>query len=163
MKKNNCIRWGGLFLLLVAVILIFASHTSPIYSLLLGDYGNNTASAAMLIGKGWAEGNALPYKDLFAMGGPLYFLIQTIGWLIAGRMGIFILEVISFAVFSCLMAQTIRRFASEKTVAVCLGLGTIVYAALCAAGNSTFEWCLPFIAGGYAVFFRPGKICHNRD
>lgn len=163
MKRNIWIRWGGAFLLSAAVMLAFASHTSPVYSLLLGDYGNNNASAAMLVGKGWAEGTALPYRDLFAMGGPLYFLLQALGWLVAGRMGIFILEVISFTIFLGLIAQTAARYVSEKMMAVCIVLSAFVYAALCSAGNSTFEWCLPFIIGGYAVIIRPELKFRNKD
>lgn len=164
MKKSTYIRWGGAFLLSVIVMLAFASHTSPAYSLLLGDYGSNSASAAMLIGKSWAEGEALPYRDLFAMGGPLYFLLQAIGWFIAGRTGIWVLEVIGFTLFLGLTAETMLRFTSNKKwMTFCLLLSAIVFAALCAAGDSTFEWCLPFIAGGFAIALRPGKVCRCRD
>lgn len=163
MKKTVGIRWGGAFLLSLTVLLLFASHASPVYSLLLGDYEKNTASAAMLIGKCWAEGYGIPYRDLFSMGGPLYYLLQAMGWFIAGRTGIFVLEVISFYLFLGLTAQTMARFVSGKVAAVCAALGAVVLAALCSAGNSTFEWCLPFIAGGYVIVLRPGKPCRNRD
>lgn len=139
MKKSVYIRWGGALLLSVAVMLAFASHTSPLYDLLLGDYGSNTASAAMLIGKSWVEGAALPYRDLFAMGGPLYFLLQALGWLAAGRTGIFALEVLAFTLFLGLTAETMLYFTSNKNVmTVCLLLSAIIFAALCAAGDSSF-------------------------
>lgn len=164
MKKSVWIRWGGAFLLSVAVMLAFASHTSPFYDLLLGDYGSNTASAAMLIGKSWAEGDAIPYRDLFAMGGPLYFLLQALGWLAAGRSGIFALEVLAFTLFLGLTAETMQRFTANKILtAFCLLLSAIVFAALCAAGDSSFEWCLPFVAGGLFIALRPGKACRCRD
>ncbi|MGN0405210.1 MAG: hypothetical protein ACI4F1_08315 [Bariatricus sp.] len=163
MKRNVWIRWGVAILLSAALLLVFASHTSPIYSLLLGNYGNNNASSAMLIGKAWAQGTALPYRDLFSLGGPLYFLLQALGWMAAGRIGVFALEVMSFAVFLGLIAKTAERFVSKKMSAVCLIVSAIVYAALCASGNSTFEWCLPFIAGGYAVILHPEIKVRNRD
>lgn len=164
MKKSICLRWGGALLLSALVMLAFASHTSPVYDLLLGDYGSNTASAAMLIGKSWAEEDAVPYRDLFAMGGPLYFLFQALGWFAGGRTGIFVLEVVSFALFLGLTAETIRRFTSNKTVmTISLLLSVIVFAALSAAGNSTFEWCLPFVAGGFLIALRPGRMFRCRD
>ena len=164
MKKSVFIRWGGVLLLSVAVMLAFASHTSPLYDLLLGDYGSNTASAAMLIGKSWAEGAVLPYRDLFAMGGPLYFLLQALGWLAAGRTGIFALEVLAFTLFLGLTAETMLYFTSNKKVmTVCLLLSAIIFAALCAAGDSSFEWCFPFVAGGLFIALRPGKPCRCRD
>lgn len=96
MKKNLMIRWGSAFLVSIVELLIAASRTSPVYDLLLGDYGNNTASAAMVIGKCW----------------------------------------------------------------IVLGLvsSVIAYVALCAAGNSAFEWCLPFIAGGYWIALRKKRL-----
>lgn len=163
MKKNVWIRWGGALLLSVIVLLAFASRTSPAYDLLLGDYGSNAASAAMVVGKSWAEGTAVPYRDLFAMGGPLYFLLQAFGWLLAGRAGIFALELLSFAMFLGLTGETVSRFASGKVTAACLILSGVIYAALCAAGDSAIEWCLPFVAGGLFLVFRPGQVFRSRD
>lgn len=163
MKKKLTIRWLILLLFSTLVLLISASHTSPVYDLLLGDYRNNTASAAMVIGKYWAEGMAIPYKDLFSMGGPLYFFFQALGWFIAGRMGIFILEVISFTVFLWLIMQATTHLVSKKAKALSIIVGVVVYTALCSAGNSTFEWCIPFISGGYYIAFREKRMldCKN--
>lgn len=163
MKKNQMVKWLSILLFSLIVVLLSASHTSPVYDLLLGDYGKNTASAAMVIGKGWVEGVGIPYKDFFLMGGPLYFGIQAFGWLLAGRTGIFILEVISFAIFLGLLIGTAKRFAPKKAIAVGLLSGVYIYVALCSAGNSTFEWCLPFIAGSCYIAFQKKKIWNCRD
>lgn len=163
MKKSNWMRWGGTFFISVILLFLFASRTSPLYSLLLGDYGNNTASAAMMIGKSWAEGKAIPYRDLFLIGGPLYFLIQSIGWVIAGRTGIFILEVISFAVFLRLLMRLMELFISGKAEMLILGVCICSYVALFSAGNSSFEWCLPYITGGCIIALDQERTAPYQD
>lgn len=153
MKKNQFIKWSIFPATAILVLLFFSSRTSPLYSLLLGDYGNNTASAAMTIGKCWANKTAIPYRDLFSMGGPLYFVLQAFGWFISDRTGIFLLEVLSFTVFLGFTAHLTNRYTNKKVVILNTIISIIVYIALCAGGNSTFEWCLPFIACGYHLIF----------
>lgn len=160
------IGWQMICLLCsLIVLLLFASRTSPLYSLLLGDYGGNPASAAMLAGKSWLQG-MIPYRDLFLMEAPLYLLIQAAGWAIGGRTGIFILEVISFTVFLIFLQKLLGLFLSFRASCIWTLSAVVPYAAFCCGGNSSMEWCLPLIVSGlyltaemlYDDSLREGKI-----
>ena len=74
----------------IFIMMVFSCTTSPFFDLAYGDYYGNHSSTALLIGKEWLA-DAIPYKDLFVTGGPLYYLIQAAGWGIAGRTGVWLL------------------------------------------------------------------------
>ena len=75
----------------IFIMMVFSCTTSPFFDLAYGDYYGNHSSTALLIGKEWLA-DAIPYKDLFVTGGPLYYLIQAAGWGIAGRTGVWLLQ-----------------------------------------------------------------------
>ena len=150
MKKQLWALWAVYLAAAAAMVLVFASRVSPVHSLLLGQYGGNAAADAMLIGKYWLEG-ALPYQDLFAVGGPLYFAVQAAGWFLGGRTGIMILEIISLWIYLIFLHRTLELFARKKQ-AICLTLLSLIpYMALCSGGNSPAEWCLPLCS--IALFY----------
>lgn len=155
MQKNrkNLILY---LIITIAVLLFFSVRTSPIYSLKLGDYGNNDAATGMLIGKYWLEG-VIPYKDLFALGGPLYFLIQAVGWGIAGRTGIFVCQIISYFIFLVFMRKALLHFCSGKAANIVGVLSVLVYIALCSGGDSTAEWCLSLTAVQFYLALRESE------
>lgn len=145
MEKKR-IGYGILYMVTSAVMMLAAaSRTSPFYSLLMGDYSGNPASHAMLVGKYWGQGE-IPYRDLFIVGSPVYFLIQAIGWLLGGRTGIFVLEIINYTVFMILEKKTVGLFVPEKEAALAAIFSVIPFAAFCSGGNSGAEWCLPWLA-----------------
>lgn len=153
MNRKKTAWWAVCFAVSASVMLMFASRTSPLYSLLMGDYGGNEASAVMLIGKYWLKGE-IPYRDLFAAGGPVYFLIQAAGWFLGGRTGIWILEMISFSIFLIVIQKCIAAFSPGKTSFAVTMLAVPFYAALCSGGDSSSEWCLPFLAIGLWLVVR---------
>lgn len=153
MNKKKWLWRSTCLLLSTVLLLIFASRTSPFYSLLLGNYEKNQAADAMLIGKYWLQGT-IPYKDLFAVGGPVYFLIQAAGWLIYGRTGILILEIISCAVTLIYLQKAAGLFTSERTSYVISLFSALLYAALCSGGNSDAEWCLSLSAIAFYLVFK---------
>ncbi|MCR5665234.1 MAG: hypothetical protein K6G01_00260 [Eubacterium sp.] len=130
----------------ILVVLVFSTRTSPLYSLLMGNYTGNNASAAMMIGKAWVENGSVPYRDLFMTGGPLYFIIQAFGWLIGQRIGIFALEAISFAIYVLFTRRAIARLTSEKKSYLYTLLSLIPYVAAVSGGNSANQYLLPMAA-----------------
>lgn len=147
MNRRKKLFWYGICLMIsVVMTLIFSSRTSPFYSLLLGDYSGNSASAAMLAGKYWLQGD-VPYRDFYTLKAPGYLLIQALGWLLRGRMGIMILQIISLTVF-LILTERLLRYASGKYAKILTVTAVFFYAALCGGGNSAAEWCLPWIVGG---------------
>lgn len=144
MLKNR--KYCILYLIItIAVLLLFSVRTSPVYSFQLGDYGNNAAATGMLIGKYWLQG-VIPYKDLFALGGPLYFLVQAVGWGIAERTGILILQMLNYFIFLLFMRKILLHFCSEKAANILCFLSVFAYIALCCGGDSATEWCLSLTA-----------------
>lgn len=145
MLKN----WKYLILYLIAaiaVMFLFSVRTSPLYSVELGDYGGNAAATGMLMGKYWLQG-VIPYKDLIALGGPLYFLIQAAGWGIAERTGILILQILNYFIFLLLVRRIMLYFCSEKAANILGVFSAFPYTALCCGGDSATEWCLALTAG----------------
>lgn len=138
-KRILCIVEAAV--LALACVILFSTRTSPLYPLVMGDYSMNPASSAMLVGKGMAEG-MLPYKDLFLSAGPVYLLIQALGWMVRGRMGIFALEVLNlFLAFLFLGVMACRELSGKKVLA-CLAVLFLPFVALAGGGNSSAEWLL---------------------
>ncbi len=123
------------------VLAIFSSTTSPLYGLEYGDYYGNHSSSALLVGKEWLSGR-LPYRDLFSAGGPLYYLIQRIGWAVGGRTGVWILQIVWMSVGLFLIQQICRRFTSETKSFLLMAVGAIAAAATLTGGNSREEFCI---------------------
>ena len=48
------------------------------------------------IGKYWAQGD-LPYVELFDHKGPMIFLINAAGYYLAGKIGVFFLQILNVA------------------------------------------------------------------
>lgn len=161
--RNKKVSLGiGYFVFSVMIISVFATRTSPLYSLLMGDYGGNNVSAAILIGKYWSNGSAIPYKDLFVTKGPLYFLIQAIGWILGERTGIFVLEIINLFLYLIVMHQVLKRIVSEKSAVLLNVFVVIPYIAMCAGGDSSGEWCLLFLALGFYLIFGKEDFSNKR-
>lgn len=147
-NQSRMIRAGGrlpgivLWLFLAAFAVFGAeSRVSPFYSLLLGNYGGNDVSDAMVIGKYWLTGS-VPYRDLYAVGGPLYFLAQTLGWRLGGRTGIALLETVSLGIFLILLYRFLTRYLRRRYAALLTVIAAGIVAAFSSGGNSGSEWAL---------------------
>lgn len=153
MKENVKEKTGYtvLFVCTAIVLLLFASSsTSPVYHIFYGDYYNNQTSMGFLIGKGLLQGYT-PYVDLFGTSGPLYYLIQAVGWFGAERTGIFILQIVHFTAFLLLIFSIMKKF-TGKRMAVSSTLFTIIpYLAMASGGNSDSEWCITLIASAIYI------------
>ena len=97
----------------IFIMMVFSCTTSPFFDLAYGDYYGNHSSTALLIGKEWLAG-AIPYKDLFVTGGPLYYLIQAAGWEIAGRTGVWLLQSLWLSVGIYMIYRLCRAFTTER-------------------------------------------------
>lgn len=135
-----------------ALLAAVATRVSPFYDLLYRDYGSNAASAAMIIGKGWLSGS-IPYRDLFLMGGPLYFLLQAVGWLIGGRYGIGLLQAVALAITLLLTKKTLARLIPPRTAWILTALTLVPYAVLLSGGDSDSAFALPFVAWAIDLAF----------
>ncbi|MGN0297979.1 MAG: hypothetical protein ACI4C1_02150 [Lachnospiraceae bacterium] len=158
MKREKVIWWLECFLISAVILSIFATRTSPLYSILKGDFAKNTAADAMLTAKYWLQG-MIPYRDLFVVENPFYLLIQLLGWVLGGRIGIFLLEICNLTIFLIWLEKIFALFASGNQAKVFSLLSLIPYIAFCAGGDSDVEWCLGLL--GVGLYLLLDAIVHN--
>lgn len=143
MRKNVCRNFpaaGVSLLLATAFCLVFAWYSTPLLPKVMG----YDASFFRLVGEGMTKGY-LPYRDFFDQKGPYLFFIQWLAQVIwSGRVGIFILEILSVA-SSCFLCYKTASLFLKKTwlrygsAIILLGLLMLFFG----GGNLVSEWCLP--------------------
>ena len=93
-----------------ALLLCFSYSTSPLYQ-----YMGFDSAIFKTIGLGILQGK-LPYTDLFDHKGPVIFYIDALGqWLIPGKAGIFLLQILSLSLALYFIFRTVSLFVSSKT------------------------------------------------
>lgn len=109
------------------------------------------ASVFQYIGMMMAKGYT-PYLDVFDHKGPLLYLLNMVGWMLAPSCGIWFVEWVSLSVFFCLMYKTARLHCGK----FCSVLVTVIAAAdlfpYFTGGNYTEEFALPFTMFALYVF-----------
>lgn len=143
MRKNVCRNFpaaGVSLLLATAFCLVFAWYSTPLLPKVMG----YDAGFFRLVGEGMTKGY-LPYRDFFDQKGPYLFFIQWLAQVIwSGRVGIFILEILSVA-SSCFLCYKTASLFLKKTwlrygsAIILLGLLMLFFG----GGNLVSEWCLP--------------------
>ena len=144
--KNNGIpepRFMPLAFLPVAFVflLVYSFSTSPLYL-----YEGFDSATFRTIGLGIIQGK-LPYADLFDHKGPLIFYIDALGqWLIPGKWGIFLLQVLSLALSMYIIYRICRLFADVRISFVSTVLLLFPLIDFIVEGNQCEEWMLPYIS-----------------
>ena len=133
----------------IFIMMVFSCTTSPFFDLAYGDYYGNHSSTALLIGKEWLAG-AIPYKDLFVTGGPLYYLIQAAGWEIAGRTGVWLLQSLWLSVGIYMIYRLCRAFMTERKSWLLTGAVVMINVT---AGGAVYAGALLAL---FAVFYHKG-------
>ena len=141
-KKTNKILDFIIIILLSALwITVFSTSTSPLYN----NYEDDSA-IFITIGQAMKKGYIL-YKDIFDHKGPILFFIQELGQIIKeGRTGIFIIQVVLFAVNSVFLFKIAKLFTSRKGAYLTFILSLIYLSNYFEEGNLTEEFSLPFIS-----------------
>lgn len=129
----------------VILILCFSSSTSPFYDIFYADYYGNASSIALLMGKAWTLGK-IPYKDLFVTGGPLFYMIQSVGWMLGERLGVCILQIINMSLYLIIMLNIFKKFTTKKKSWMWLIIMLFPIAATLTGGNSEEEFSLVLTA-----------------
>lgn len=121
------------------VIMLFAcAYSSPLFPY----YTSGDSSIFMLIGKGITEGK-LPYVDLFDHKGPILFWIEALGWKLAGRAGIWLLETLGTVLSVIILIKICDQLRSNCLLPV-LG-SAVVYLSYFGRGNLCENYSFPFI------------------
>ena len=138
----------ALILASVLFVYLFSTSTSPLYSILGDD-----SAIFQAVGKGWAEG-LLPYVDLFENKGALIFLIDALGYAIAPRVGIFLLQIPAMYVSMLFAWRALGLYLSGKAKFAAASFMLIFDAIYYLEGNRTEEWCMPFLMAATYFFLR---------
>lgn len=94
---------GGVFL--VRVLTFFSSSTSWLF----GNTQTFDSNMFQLMGKHWASGEALPYRDLWDLKGPIIFFVNALGyWLAGSKVGVFAIQLLSLSLSSIIALRMLR-------------------------------------------------------
>lgn len=140
-KKKVMIRLFLWIFLSFLFLFLFSYSTSPFYSIIWG----HDSAVFQIIGKGWKNG-LIPYRDSFDHKGPLLFALNAIGYLIGGKMGLFLLQGLFMLAFLEMSFRTFKLFLKESMASI---IPVVMLMILCRTfdeGNMTEEWSLPFLA-----------------
>lgn len=150
-SRSWIIMHVALILASVLFVFFFSTSTSPLYS----SWGDDSA-IFQAVGKGWAEGY-LPYVALFENKGALIFLIDAIGYSIAPRVGIFLLQIPAMYVSMLFAWRALELYLSEKAKFAAASFMIIFNATYYLDGNRTEEWSMPFLMAATYFFLRELK------
>ena len=134
----------GSLLAAVVFCLVFSVTTSPFYP-----WEGLDQAVIKTIGKGWAEGH-LPYVALWDHKGPLFFLINAVGYLLTSdRIGIFMMETLFISAFIYFVFRT-GELAGTKSRALCITGITLLWLGYTYDGGDRVEiWILPFLMAAF--------------
>lgn len=152
----------GYCLLLSTIFLLIATKSSPLYP--FNDWVD--ANVSFTIGKGMMHGKVL-YRDLFDQRGPLFYFIYGLGYLISHTdfLGVYILEVVSFAIFLFFCSKIITLYLDKSYLFVALPLiaGTVLNLDAFAHGGSPEEFSLPLLTFSLYYLLRYFKEVYPKD
>ena len=138
------------------VTLLITSKNSFLY--VLNDWVD--ANAFFTVGKSMFN-NIIPYKDLFEQKGPLLYLIYGLGYLISNKSfhGVFIFEVLSFAIFLYYIHKIFTMYFKEKySLAIIPAISMLItISGYFVDGGSCEEFCFPMMAVSLYYYFKHFK------
>jgi len=114
------------------------------------------------------HGGAVPYIDLFDHKGSLLYFIQYVGFLLTsdGYTGVWLLEVLNYAVTCWFVYLTASLFTKDRTVQFLAIFATLVLSAfrplIAEGGNIVEEYALPWIASSLYIFLKYFKTGYYR-
>ena len=129
-------------------VYFLSTSTSPRY-----EFWGDDSEIFQAVGACWAQGY-LPYVDLFENKGALIFLIDALGWTIAPRVGIMLLQIPAMYLSMLFMWRTLGLYLSGKTRLAAMAMTLIYYALYYLDGNRTEEWSMPFLMAAMYLFLR---------
>lgn len=127
------------FLVLIAFLFLslFSWSTSPFF---INDGSDSAVFKTM--GQALLKGKVI-YRDIFDHKGPYLYFINALGqWLISGRVGIFLLQLVAFSIALWYMFRTARLFLKSSSALICLLLALFFYGGHILEGNQCEEWMM---------------------
>lgn len=157
----NAICGNPYFLLIflpiaVCFLLLNSITTSPLF---VNDGMDSavfkTMGLAILQGK-------VPYVDIFDHKGPVLYFINALGqWLIAGRMGIFLLQTIGLTIALIFQYRTARLFTNNLLALLCPLVALYLFGSIIEEGNQCEEWMMYVFS--VAIYFAANYFVKRSD
>lgn len=139
MKKLGKIRQKAfLYFSCIPLMLICSGFTSPLYPHYIG----LDCSVFLIMAKGITNGK-IPYIDLFDHKGPIFYLMETIGYLFGGRTGVFFFQCVLLILDLFIIDRIFELFNAGFLVATVSFLS--LFFTLFQHGNLTEEFSTPLI------------------
>ena len=161
-KPYSLLILFGYCLLISIIFLLLSTKSSPLYP--FNDWVD--ANVSFTIGKGMMHGKVV-YRDLFDQRGPLFYFTYGLGYLISHTdfLGIYILEVVSFAIFLFFCSKIITLYLDKSYSFVALPLiaGSILNLDAFAHGGSPEEFSLPLLAFSLYYLLRYFKEIYPKN
>ena len=149
-ENKNILILFVIFIISLFTILCFSTSTSPIYK----NYYEDDSSIFIVMGKAMKQG-LVPYKDVFDHKGPVFFAIQLLGQIIyEGRLGMFILQVISLFITNIFIYKNARFFCSKLKSIFTILISMCFFIFFIEEGNLSEEFSLPILAFGVYLTLR---------
>lgn len=149
-SRRQLTAFAACFLLAVAFLSVFSNTTSWLF------HGQQMTDSAifMTVGRCWTEG-LLPYRDLFDTKGPYLYVINALGYLIAGsRVGVFILQAVSLTI-AFFFAYKLFRLNYGHMMSLALTLLCALSLSSCMeGGNSAEEYILPCLFASFYLLLK---------
>lgn len=143
MKKHNLdwLQCCAVVFFSFAVLTFFSSSTSWLF----GNTQTFDSNMFQLMGKHWASGEALPYRDLWDLKGPIIFFVNALGyWLAGSKVGVFAIQLLSLSLSSIIALRMLRGGGYKSSVATILCfLVPIAFITKENDGNTVSEYGLP--------------------
>ena len=123
------------------LMLVFSGFISPLYPHYIG----LDTAVFFTIAKGFANGK-IPYAGLFDHKGPVFYLMYIIGYMAAGRMGVFLLQCLLLLVDFILIEKIAGLFHVKPYTSILIFLALFLFTF--EHGGMTEEFSMPFILIG---------------
>ena len=152
--KKNLLQAGLLFIVAILFVTFYSFSTSPLYVNEGYDSGVfKSMGLAITQGK-------IPYVDFFDHKGPVLYFINALGqWLIPGRIGIFLLQIIATSISFIFLFRTARLFLNEVASICVMAVTLYLLGGLYQEGNQCEEWILAIVSP--CVYFLLSDIVHG--
>lgn len=138
MNKVCEARWFPFSFVIVAALflLFFSPSTSPLFT-----FEGLDSAVFKSMGQAILKGKVL-YRDIFDNKGPILYLANALGLLIAGRFGIFLLQIVGLSFALLFMYKMARLFCGELWSLLSLAVSLLLLSVFFEEGNQCEEWML---------------------
>ena len=132
-------KYFPLVLILIAFLFlsVFSWSTSPFFT-----HDGMDSAVFKTMGQALLKGKVL-YRDIFDHKGPYLYFINAFGqWLIPGRVGIFLLQVVGLSIALLCMFKTSKLFVKPSFAFISLLLSLFILGGHIQEGNQCEEWMM---------------------